>query len=145
MTITDDRLRELDKRTERFSHNAAYSSSMREAPVEVTQSELRELVQAMLALRQSSPPDGQPADGWQDISTAPKDGTHVLVCFDGTMTPPTVAHWFGPPPLPGLRAGDWYLSVQQLEGPSINPTHWRPLPATPSNPGTSKVENSRST
>ncbi len=78
---------------------------------------------------------------WQDIATAPKDGTHVLVAFgpyDNGRTfdqsPPTVAHWFGPPPLPGLRAGHWYLSVQTYEGPSIFPTHWMPLPAPPTLP-----------
>lgn len=51
------------------------------------------------------------ASPWRDIRTAPQDGTHVLVRFEGTMRPPTVAHWFGPPDLPGLRAGGWYLSV----------------------------------
>jgi hypothetical protein len=68
---------------------------------------------------------------WEDISTAPHDGTHILVCFDGEVSPAkpaTVAHWFGPPPLPGLRAGGWYLSVQQLEGPQIHPSHWRHVP-----------------
>jgi hypothetical protein len=72
-------------------------------------------------------PNGVP-EGWRDLSTAPTDGTHILVRFDGTSSPPTVAHWFGPPPLPGLRAGGWYLSVQQLEGPQIHPTRWMPVP-----------------
>jgi hypothetical protein len=53
-SISEARLAELDKRTERFTHNAAYSSSMREPPVEVTQRELRELVVAALALRHQS-------------------------------------------------------------------------------------------
>lgn len=72
-------------------------------------------------------PNGGP-EGWCDMSTAPTDGTHILVRFDGTSSPPTVAHWFGPPPLPGLRAGGWYLSVQQFEGPQIHPTRWMPVP-----------------
>ena len=67
--------------------------------------------------------------GWMDIRTAPQDVTHILVRSEGTMSPPTVAHWFGPPGLPGLRAGGWYLSVQQLEGPAIHPTHWRHVPS----------------
>lgn len=71
---------------------------------------------------------GAPDQRWRDMSTAPRDGTHILVKFDGTTSPPTVAHWFGPADLPGLRSGGWYLSVQQLEGPAIYPTHWRPLP-----------------
>ncbi len=32
---------------------------------------------------------------WRPIKTAPKDGTHILVCnADNSYTPPTVAHWF---------------------------------------------------
>lgn len=91
------------------------------------------IARAILADRATRPAAVEDGPGeWRTIDSAPKDGTHVLVSFDGTSMPPTVAHWFGPPPLPGLRAGAWYLSVQQLEGPSINPTHWRDLPAPPS-------------
>lgn len=81
-----------------------------------------------------------PVAGWQPIETAPKDGTHVLVAFDNPpysehwtfqQRPPTVAHWFGPAPLPGLRAGGWYLSVSHNDGGRIDPTHWMPLPAAP--------------
>lgn len=61
---------------------------------------------------------------WNLIEWAPKDGTHVLVKFDGTSSPPTVAHWFDDPAEPG-----WYLSVQQNAGPAIHPTHWQRLPA----------------
>lgn len=78
------------------------------------------------------------AGAWQDISTAPKDGTHVLVCdqsdpsFPFSQRPPTVAHWFGPPDLPGLRSGGWYLSVSYNEQPRLQGlTHWQPLPPTP--------------
>lgn len=78
--------------------------------------------------------------GWQTMETALMDGTHILVCLEGppfgqfwtfAQNPPTVAHWFGPPDSPGLRAGGWYLSVQQNDGGRIRPTHWRHLPATP--------------
>lgn len=68
-------------------------------------------------------------DDWCPISTAPKDGSHILVAFADQHLPATSAHWFGPPDLPSLRSGGWYLSVQQNEGPRIHPTHWKPLPA----------------
>lgn len=80
------------------------------------------------------------SDGWHDIATAPRDGTHILVCFDKPpygehwtfqQSPPTVAHWFGPPDLPGLRAGGWYLSVHHSDSERIQPTHWRLLPDPP--------------
>jgi len=78
--------------------------------------------------------------GWQQIESAPQDGTHILVCFADPpyskhwtfmQRPPTVAHWFGPPNLPGLRAGGWYLSVNQSDSDRIHPTHWMPLPHPP--------------
>lgn len=88
------------------------------------------IYRAMLSAAPIAPGGGE-EEGWLDIVTAPRDGTHVIVSFDGTASPPTVAHWFGPPDFPGLRGGGWYLSVQQFEGPQINPTHWRPLPPPP--------------
>lgn len=76
-------------------------------------------------------PTPDKAGGWMPVETAPKDGTHVLVAFADQHLPPTSAHWFGPADLPGLRAGGWYLSVQQNEGPRVRPTHWMPLPPPP--------------
>ena len=73
---------------------------------------------------------------WQDIDTAPMDGTHVLVAFGPydqwttfAQKPPTVAHWFDPPVV-GVEGG-WYLSVSPFEQDSIMPTHWMPLPEPP--------------
>jgi hypothetical protein len=62
---------------------------------------------------------------WTDIRWAPRDGTHILVKFEGTTSPPTVAHYWAAPDDPG----GWFLSVQQFEGPEIHPTHWQRLPA----------------
>lgn len=77
-----------------------------------------------------------PVDEWQPIETAPKDGTHILVCsarkpygaywtFD--QAPPTVVHYFNDPDEPGF-----YTSVNELapEHP-FNPTHWQALPVPP--------------
>src|SRR6202043_2667883 len=74
---------------------------------------------------------------WQLIETAPKDGTHILVCnatipFTSSWTfnqrPPAVVHWW-----------DWeedesgfYLSSGGLESDHpFNATHWMPLPKPP--------------
>jgi hypothetical protein len=64
---------------------------------------------------------------WRDMATAPKDGTHLLVKLPGETTPPTVAHWFQP--VPGDGEGGWYLSVQQIAGPAIEPIGWLPIAA----------------
>jgi hypothetical protein len=61
------------------------------------------------------------AHDWQPISTAPKDGTHVLV--SGPHALPTTVHWFD---------GAWHLSVNQQGEFSAyvwgEPTHWLALP-----------------
>lgn len=68
---------------------------------------------------------------WRDISTAPKDGTHILVGTfphePGRITT-TTAHWFD-------FNGEWALSVNYDGAYSnhgvSNPTHWMPLPEDP--------------
>lgn len=60
--------------------------------------------------------------GWQDISTAPKDGTKVLGWADGDFT---VVEW---------SPGDyWTLSECGAYASDGEwwPTHWMPLPAAP--------------
>lgn len=69
---------------------------------------------------------------WQDIETAPRDGTHITVgtfpCAPGCITI-TTAHWFD---------GEWALSVNALGEYSDcgvkSPTHWQPLPEPPVTP-----------
>lgn len=65
-------------------------------------------------------------DDWRDITTAPKDGTEILVCdlrgwrcvasWDSHVFRGEVAGW---------RDGQCY---------SVNPTHWQPLPSPPALP-----------
>lgn len=68
---------------------------------------------------------------WQPISTAPKDGTDVLVCQGATVA---VAHWNlhlgGPGWLDdsGAAQHDYWNYVG-----CISPTHWMPLPEPPTN------------
>lgn len=86
-----------------------------------------------LAALAPQPTMGEAPAGWRDISTAPKDGTHILAIVQDAL-PPTTVHWFGPADLPGLRSGGWYLSVQQNEGPRVHPTKWQPLPSLSASP-----------
>jgi hypothetical protein len=60
-----------------------------------------------------------PAQGWQDIETAPKDGTEVLLLF----------------PSDTKRTGYWAKSIQRWSVDAVVsmplPTHWMPLPEPP--------------
>lgn len=70
---------------------------------------------------------------WEDIESAPKDGTHFLAAtigtsfgyFNGEPAPEvqTVVHWWGNPGEEGF-----YTSVNELEPQRPFPaTHWKPL------------------
>ena len=54
--------------------------------------------------------------GWQDISTAPKDGNRILLCLNKT----------GP-----VVIGRW--NEKEAAAPCL-PTHWQPLPSAPETP-----------
>lgn len=68
---------------------------------------------------------------WQDAASAPKDGSHVLVCrgpysehWGFSQSPPAVVHWWGNPGEEGF-----YLS-HGLTSETDQPfefTHWKPL------------------
>lgn len=67
---------------------------------------------------------GEKHTGWQPIETAPKDRTEVLI-FGMWATYPTmhVAQW---------RQGQWKVDTEDgFWGVDVTPTHWMPLPATP--------------
>jgi hypothetical protein len=82
---------------------------------------------------------------WQDISTAPKDGTEIIGAFfcdygDGSTTA------YGPWTI-AFRGGKWqsswdgsqvisYMSDFGIEyhEPDIEPTHWQPMPSRPTCP-----------
>lgn len=67
---------------------------------------------------------------WRDIGTAPRDGTHILVCID-FLPSPTVLFW------------NAHIDMQCWENPASGvphyvaaaggwkPTHWMPLPSPP--------------
>ena len=62
---------------------------------------------------------------WQPISTAPKDGTRVLLS----------AHDWREPVIGSFRpdTGPWYHGDEETDLPygECKPTHWMPLPAPP--------------
>ena len=62
-------------------------------------------------------------DGWRDISSAPKDGTRVLMWGPG---------WDGP------MTHEWpnaEIAEAELRNWINPPTHWRPLPSPPKEGG----------
>jgi hypothetical protein len=56
---------------------------------------------------------------WQPIETAPKDGTRILVCFQGDDV--AIGQW--------SVLGGWYVDEW---AEFMAPTVWMPLPAPPS-------------
>lgn len=72
---------------------------------------------------------------WQDISTAPKDCSNIVLF--GTVTS-TDQLTFGDKP--GVYTGywddideAWCMSASTFSGPFVTPTHWQPLPEPPLN------------
>ena len=65
---------------------------------------------------------------WQDISTAPKDGTRVLVAARGMVE---AARWTNG----GYGAWGWHNAYSEREDPwegnRLDATHWMPLPTPP--------------
>lgn len=72
-------------------------------------------------ITKAAPASPLPGGGWQDISTAPKNGTEVLV-----MLKPKVIRlgWYFKP---SSRTEGWC----DENGKRIIPSHWMPLPAAP--------------
>ena len=64
---------------------------------------------------------------WQPISTAPKDGTTILVVFDGKLVVAKYVECSSP----------WKWAEWDEEKGSFNErwvTHWMPIPAPPTKP-----------
>lgn len=72
---------------------------------------------------------------WQDISTAPKDGTAVLLCIDGDVI--GEAYWYSYTDREqdqgwwwaNTGPGDYHADRISIVGP--HPAFWMPLPAPP--------------
>ena len=100
-------------------------ATLRESLILNVEKQMRRAVTESMAL---------PAPAWADISTAPKDGTHILaymlpigIRFTNNTNPPTVVHWFNDEYEPGF-----YTSVNEREPEfPFRATHWMPLPEPP--------------
>lgn len=71
--------------------------------------------------------------GWQDVETAPKDGTYILVfCPDAAEITRIMICAFEMTAHPD-DAGDWYeLNADTRPSPlDVEITHWMPLPEPP--------------
>lgn len=66
-----------------------------------------------------------PETGWREISTAPKDGTQILLWITGIEPRPRIGFWAER----GVNLGWYGLQSQHFIG--MNVTHWQPLPPSP--------------
>ena len=72
------------------------------------------------------------ADGWQDISTAPKDGTPVLLYSpEAAGKGRWVGRYNSAPNWHCVKIGDKEMPPPKPNNPGT-PTHWMPLPEPPS-------------
>lgn len=133
--IPDDEEHNLDKALEPFSERVLYENEPEEDANDVSPS-------SGCVFRDMSV-ERPVADGWLPIETAPRDGTEVLAWrYD---CGPFIASFTSCSAFPLTQAeideldedtlfkGDWFTQWPQalrLEG-SEEPTHWRPLPASP--------------
>lgn len=107
-----------------------------------------ERLERLYAALKAAPASPLPGGGWQDISTAPKDGTVIDVWRDdggrdtvfwgmphhdcGEMGRYCDSEWHG------IRAPGWVCNTfNEFVGRNHNPfTHWMPLPAAPTGEAT---------
>lgn len=75
--------------------------------------------------------------GWEPAETAPKDGTHILVCLGPfgqhvgfNHKPPQVVHYFDDPEAPGFYLSSGIVADSYNDNP-VGFTHWKPLGKEP--------------
>lgn len=67
------------------------------------------------------------SDGWEPIESAPRDGREILMAYGfgtGDVAPPLVVAW-------DTKEGGW-IAVGFEQHIETEPTHWCPLPSSPS-------------
>ena len=109
------------QKLEELAPHVLHAHSLRMSGYEYT-AELVEMIPEILAALRVA------GEGWQDISTAPRDGADVQLWSAEGWTPK--AHWCA-------KKGGWYEEYWDADWRSYSesaiyqPTHWRPLPAPP--------------
>lgn len=73
--------------------------------------------------------DGMALQGWQPISSAPRDGTWVVLYDAEQYRPVHVRNWRAAE-TNGKPVSGWWDEYSQYR-PSFRPTHWQPLPQPP--------------
>ena len=72
--------------------------------------------------------DRREAEGWRDISTAPKDGTPILTYSDACVeTEAQMVMWWSNDKEESCGSGWEAYDVSHM----LAPSYWRPLPSTP--------------
>lgn len=78
--------------------------------------------------------DRREADGWRDISTAPRDGTPILTYSGGCVeTEAQMVMWWSMDKAEHCGFGWEAYEVSHM----LAPTHWQPLPEPPTTEGAS--------
>lgn len=80
--------------------------------------------------------------GWQDIASAPKDGTNIIIAVTGGPNGPTVCEAYFC--VDDEYGAEWWLAstgpANYYHGPISdimhgNVSHWQPLPSPPASAG----------
>lgn len=85
---------------------------------------LAKVIEAITAVLVANTAAPQRGVRWQPISTAPKDGTRILV-VGGKYTEPVIV----------MADIGWWLYANDKFGLTSLPTHWQPLPSPPEGGG----------
>ena len=96
-----------------------------------------ERARGLLTLTLHTEAHSQAESAWQDISTAPKDGTRILVGTENRFPKNTyVARWFKDGWSVGILGGEW----------TAYPTHWMPIAplSRPEQPAAEKTKGDKS-
>lgn len=71
---------------------------------------------------------------WQDISTAPKDGTHIILFGHIVPSERHQTEYVRPFAVTGCWESlddSWCAIPGEWDGPFVRATHWMPLPSPP--------------
>ena len=113
--------------TEDLARLAALSAKLRSQDPIPSRSEIAAEIDAIREVL-----DRREAEGWRDISTAPKDGTPILTYSDACVeTEAQMVMWWSNDKEESCGFGWEAYDVSHM----LAPSYWRPLPSTPTTAG----------